>query len=192
MIELVFATGNAHKVGEIAALMPPYVQLKSLADIGCTDELPETSPTIAGNALQKARYVHEHFGECCFAEDTGLEIDALQGRPGVYSARYAGPGKDAAANMALVLEQMQGVSDRRARFRTVIALILDGQEHLFEGVVEGRIAEAPTGEGGFGYDPIFIPQGETRSFAQMDLAAKNAISHRAKATALLLNFLRSR
>lgn len=191
-MELIFATGNAHKVGEIAALMPPDIHLKSLADIGCANDLPETSPTIAGNALQKARYVHERFGVHCFAEDTGLEIDALQGRPGVYSARYAGPGKDAAANMALVLEQMQGASDRSARFRTVIALILGGQEYLFEGVVEGRIAEVPAGEAGFGYDPIFIPQGETRSFAQMDLAAKNAISHRARATALLIDFLRSR
>ncbi len=191
-MELVFATGNAHKVGEIAALIPPDIQLKSLADIGCTDDLPETSPTIAGNALQKARYVHERFGVHCFAEDTGLEIDALQGRPGVYSARYAGPGKDDAANIALVLKQMQGVANRSARFRTVIALILDGQEHLFEGVVEGHIAEALAGKGGFGYDPIFIPQGEIRSFAQMDLHTKNTISHRAKATAMLLDFLHSR
>ncbi len=187
--EIVFATGNPHKVGEVAALVPAGIRLLGLADIGCRDELPETQPTIEGNALQKARYVFEHFGINCFAEDTGLEVDALGGEPGVYSARYAGPQKDAEANMQLLLEKLAAAGDRSARFRTVIALILDGEAHLFEGVAEGSIAWHPAGEGGFGYDPIFVPDGETRTFAQLDPAAKNAISHRGKAVKKLLDFL---
>ncbi len=190
-MEIVFATGNPHKIEEVAALVPAGIRLISLADIGCPGDLPETAPTIAGNALQKARYVFERFGVNCFAEDTGLEIDALGGEPGVFSARYAGPQKDAKANMQLVLDKLSGVSDRRARFRTVIALVLDGDAHTFEGIAEGRIAERPAGAGGFGYDPIFVPAGQAFSFAQMDAGAKNAVSHRGKAVALLVEFLRN-
>lgn len=188
-LEIVFATGNAHKIREVAALLPPGIRLKSLADIGCTGELPETTPTIEGNALQKARYVHAHYGVNCFAEDTGLEIDALNGEPGVRSARYAGEDKQAEDNTRLVLAKMKGIADRRARFRTVIALILDGREHVFEGVAEGQIAASPAGNGGFGYDPIFVPEGAHRSFAEMDTEEKGAISHRGKAVAKLLAFL---
>jgi XTP/dITP diphosphohydrolase len=188
-MELVFATGNAHKISEVVALLPAGIRLKSLTDIGCPTDLPETTPTIMGNALQKARYVYDNFGVNCFAEDTGMEVDALNGEPGVRSARYAGEDKQPQDNTRLVLEKMNGMADRRARFRTVIALILNGETHTFEGVAEGRIAESPTGSGGFGYDPIFIPEGETRSFAQMPAAEKNAISHRGKAVAQLLAFL---
>ena len=188
-MEIVFATGNVNKIREVAALLPAGICLKSLKDIGCTEDLPETTPTLQGNALQKARYVHEHFGVNCFAEDTGLEIGALNGEPGVRSARYAGEGKNTGDNTRLVLEKLQGMADRRARFRTVIALILNDEEYLFEGIAEGRIAKAPAGDGGFGYDPVFIPEGEQRSFAQMELEEKGAISHRGKAVAKLLDFL---
>jgi XTP/dITP diphosphohydrolase len=189
---LVFATGNRHKIDEVAAMLPPGLQLRGLADIGCTEDLPETTPTIPGNALQKARYVFDHYGVDCFAEDTGLEVSALNGAPGVHSARYAGVHGDAKANMALLLSQMSGVDDRRARFRTVIALIMGNQEYLFEGIIEGTLASQPMGDGGFGYDPIFIPAGEGVSFAQMGAAEKNAISHRGQATRKLLDFLFSR
>lgn len=190
-MEIVFATGNTHKIKEVTELLPEGIRLKSLPDIGCTTDLPETSPTIMGNALQKAHYVHDNFGINCFAEDTGLEVDALGGEPGVYSARYAGAHKQPGDNTRLLLEKMTGIADRRARFRTVIALILNGETHTFEGVAEGSIAQSPTGEGGFGYDPVFVPEGETRSFAQMPAAEKNIISHRGKAVAQLLDFLKS-
>jgi XTP/dITP diphosphohydrolase len=186
---LVFATGNQHKIEEVAAMLPSGMQLRGLADIGCTEALPETTPTIPGNALQKARYVYDHYNIDCFAEDTGLEVMALDGAPGVHSARYAGVHGDAKANMALLLSQMSGLEDRRARFRTVIALIMDHQEYLFEGIVEGILAKEPMGDGGFGYDPIFVPDGANISFAQMDAAEKNAISHRGIATRKLLDFL---
>jgi XTP/dITP diphosphohydrolase len=189
---LIFATGNRHKIDEVAAILPPGLQLRGLTDIGCTEDLPETTPTIPGNALQKAWYVFDHYGVDCFAEDTGLEVLALNGAPGVHSARYAGVHGDAKANMALLLSQMSGVDDRRARFRTVIALIMDNQEYLFEGIIEGTLATQPMGDGGFGYDPIFIPAGEDVSFAQMGAAEKNAISHRGQATRKLLDFLFSR
>lgn len=189
---LVFATGNRHKIEEVAAMLPPSLQLRGLTDIGCTEDLPETTPTIPGNALQKARYVFDHYGVDCFAEDTGLEVSALDGAPGVHSARYAGVHGDAKANMALLLSHMSGVDDRRARFRTVIALIMDNQEYLFEGIIEGTLATQPMGDGGFGYDPIFIPAGKDVSFAQMGAAEKNAISHRGKATRKLLDFLFAR
>ncbi len=165
-------------------------ELKSLVDIGCREEIPETAPTLEGNALLKARHVREHYGLDCFAEDTGLEIDALNGEPGVYSARYAGPQRDAGDNMDQVLRKLDGHPLRTARFRTVIALILDGREHTFEGVVEGRILTEQRGEGGFGYDPIFQPAGEERSFAQMTAGEKNAISHRGHALRRLMTFLR--
>ena len=192
MQSLIFATGNPHKVNEVTAMIGDLYRIQSLADIGCREEIPETAETIEGNALLKARYVRDRYGLDCFAEDTGLEIDALGGEPGVYSARYAGPQRDAAANMALVLEKMARKRDRSARFRTVIALTLDGEEHTFEGVAEGRILTDAQGGGGFGYDPIFQPAGEERSFAEMTAPEKNAISHRGRALRQLVAFLRSR
>ena len=161
----------------------------SLSDIGCHDDIPETADTLAGNALQKARYVKEHYGYDCFADDTGLMVDALGGAPGVYSARYAGPGHDSVTNMRLLLDNMKGVTDRSARFVTVIALILNGCELTFEGRVEGEILTEPQGEGGFGYDPVFQPEGGQLSFAMMSADAKNAISHRGRATAALMEYL---
>ncbi len=191
MKELVFATSNPHKASEVAELLGDAFSVRSLLDIGCTEEIPETSPTIAGNALQKARYVHEHYGLDCFAEDTGLEIDALNGAPGVLTARFAGPARDPEANMALVLRKLQGEADRSARFRTVVALIIDGTEYTFEGIANGRIARQKTGSGGFGYDPIFIPEGYQHSFAEMPQEEKNRISHRGHAIRKLIEFLRS-
>lgn len=192
MQSIVFATGNPHKVLEANAALGGAFAIIGLKDIGCPEDLPEDQPTLEGNALQKARYVHRHFQVNCFSEDTGLEVDALEGAPGVYSARFAGPAKDPEANMALLLEKLKGQENRRARFRTVIALILDEEEHLFEGAVEGRIAYRKTGENGFGYDPIFIPEGSSRSFAEMSTAEKNTISHRARAVAKLRGFLLER
>lgn len=192
MQSLIFATGNPYKVNEVTAMIGDLYQIKSLVDIGCREEIPETTGTIEGNALQKARYVRDHYGLDCFAEDTGLEIDALDGEPGVYSAHYAGPQRDSEANMALVLKRMASQRDRSARFRTVIALTLDGEEYTFEGVAEGRILTTAQGDGGFGYDPIFQPEGEKRSFAEMTAAEKNAISHRGRALRQLMAFLRNR
>lgn len=190
MSQLVFASNNNNKLKEIALLLPPGIILKNLTDIGCTGELPETQPDIEGNALQKARYVSEKFIVNCFADDTGLEIDALAGRPGVYSARYAGEQKNADDNMNKVLSEMIGISNRNARFKTVIALVWNGQDFLFEGIVEGTIAENKNGSMGFGYDPIFIPNGYSKTFAQMDLDEKNKISHRARAVIKLVNYLK--
>jgi XTP/dITP diphosphohydrolase len=189
MSDLVFATGNSHKVQEAAALLEGAFRIISMAELGCQEELPEDQPTLEGNALQKARYLHQYYKVDCFSEDTGLEVDALDGAPGVYSARYAGPGRSAEDNMALLLERLQGQAHRHARFRTVIALILEGQEYLFEGVAQGTIAHEKRGGQGFGYDPVFIPEGCDRSFAEMSAAEKNAISHRAKAVAKLKAFL---
>lgn len=189
MTQLIFATGNPHKIKEVNELLDGLFELKGLRDIGCPEDLPETSPTIEGNALQKARYVRDHFGVNCFSEDTGLEIDALGGEPGVLSARYAGDERDSEANIALVLRQMEGENNRSARFRTVVALILDGEEYTFEGVVEGVIRTAKSGEGGFGYDPIFQPDGYPVTFAEMDSSTKNTISHRGKAIRQLIGFL---
>ncbi len=189
MKKLVFATGNPHKIAEVNRLLNGRYQILGLKDIGCTEELPETQPTIQGNALQKARFVYNKYGVDCFAEDTGLEIDALGGQPGVHTARFAGDAKDPDANMNKVLRLLEGRSDRSARFRTVIALILDGEEHLFEGIAEGTILSEKTGEQGFGYDPIFQPLGYDRSFAQMTPEEKNAISHRGKAVRKLIEFL---
>ena len=189
MNRLVFATGNPNKIREVKALLPDRIQLLGLKDIGCEIDLPETQDTIPGNALQKARYVNKHYRVNCFSEDSGLEVDALGGEPGVHSAHYAGPARDADANMALLLQKLGKQSNRSARFRTVIALIIDGEEHLFEGTVEGVIAFEKQGSNGFGYDPLFIPQGHERSFGQMTDAEKNAISHRAVAIAKLQEFL---
>ncbi|MBP5319251.1 MAG: RdgB/HAM1 family non-canonical purine NTP pyrophosphatase [Paludibacteraceae bacterium] len=190
MKTLVFATANRHKLIEVQSFLGEGFALHCLADLGITAEIPETAGTLEGNALQKARYVYEHCHQACFADDTGLEIDALDGQPGVYSARYAGPAKDSQANMRKVLEELKGCRERSARFRTVIAYIdHEGAEHLFEGRVEGAILEAPVGGQGFGYDPIFQPEGYTQSFAQLSLAEKNTISHRARAMRAFCTYL---
>lgn len=191
-MKLVFATNNAHKLEEIREMAGGQYEIVSLKEIGCQEEIPEEQDTLEGNALQKARFVKERYGADCFADDTGLEIAALGGEPGVRSARYAGEGHDSEANMRKVLAKMEGVDDRRARFRTVIALILDGEEHLFEGEVRGEILREKHGAEGFGYDPIFRPEGFTESFAEMSLDAKNAISHRGRATRALIRFLNGR
>ena len=191
MKQLVFATNNAHKLDEVRKILGGKFNVLSLKEIGCNDDIAETAETFEGNALIKARYIHDTYGCDCFADDSGLEIDALGGAPGVYSARYAGEAHDSEKNMAKVLEQLQGEENRAARFRTAIALILDGKEHLFEGEIAGRIIEEQRGAGGFGYDPIFIPDGETRTFAEMSDAQKNGISHRARAVAKLVAFLES-
>lgn len=188
--KLVFATNNAHKLEEVSAMLGTSVSLMSLNDIGCHTDIPETGTTLEENALIKARYIHEYYGMDCFADDTGLEVAALDGEPGVYSARYAGgAGHDSVANMKKLLSRMEGVTDRRARFRTVIALILDGEVHEFEGIVRGTIATEPHGDGGFGYDPVFIPEGYDRTFAELS-DVKNHISHRARAVERLVEFLR--
>lgn len=191
MQEIVFATNNNHKLSELRRIVGDRFKILSLAEIGCHDDIPETADTLEENALMKARYVKERYGYDCFADDTGLMVDALGGAPGVYSARYAGPGHDSAANMALLLENLRGVTDRKARFVTVIALILDGVEKTFTGKVEGEILTAPEGDGGFGYDPVFRPEGHDATFALMSPDDKNAISHRGRATALLVEYLNS-
>lgn len=188
-MKIVFATHNAHKVSEVQAVLGSEYQLVTATEAGISEEIPETQPTIEGNALQKARYVYEHTGLNCFADDTGLEVEALSGAPGVYSARYAGEHVSYADNNKLLLKNLAGCQNRKARFRTVIALILDGKEHLFEGRVEGTIATEPHGECGFGYDPLFIPEGSQLTFAEMSPEAKNGISHRGRAVAKLVAFL---
>lgn len=188
--EIVFATNNAHKLQEVREIVGSDCRVLSLAEIGCHDDIPETADTIEGNALLKARWVKERYGYDCFADDTGLEVDALGGAPGVRSARYAaqegGADHDSHANMRLLLRQMEGKTDRRARFRTVMALILGGEEHLYEGKVEGTITEGPRGNDGFGYDPVFLPQGESRTFAEMSADEKNSLSHRRRALDAML------
>lgn len=190
-MRLVFATNNAHKLRELREIAPDGIDILSLSDIGCHDDIPETADTLQGNALLKARYVKEHYGYDCFADDTGLMVDALGGEPGVYSARYAGPQHDSEANVRLLMERMHGVDNRMARFVTVIALITASGEHCFEGVVEGRITDAPRGTDGFGYDPVFEPEGRGVTFAQMSASDKNAISHRGRAVASLVRYLKS-
>lgn len=180
-MEIVFATNNAHKLAEVSAVLGDGYRLVTPRDCGVEEEIPETQATLEGNALQKARYLHARTGRDCFADDTGLEVAALGGAPGVHSARYATDGHDFAANNRLLLKNLEGQTDRRARFRTVVALILDGEEHLFEGIVEGRIIEAERGVEGFGYDPLFIPDGSDKTFAEMDADEKNAVSHRGRA-----------
>lgn len=188
-MKIVFATHNAHKVSEVQAVLGSEYQLVTATEAGITEEIPETQPTIEGNALQKARYVYEHTGLNCFADDTGLEVEALNGAPGVYSARYAGEHVSYADNNVLLLKNLAGCENRKARFRTVIALIVDGKEYFFEGRVEGTIATEPHGEGGFGYDPLFVPEGSQLTFAEMSSEAKNKISHRGRAVAKLVAFL---
>ncbi|MDE6078223.1 MAG: non-canonical purine NTP diphosphatase [Muribaculaceae bacterium] len=188
--KIVFATNNAHKLEEARALAAGAFEILSLADIDCHDDIPETADTLEGNALIKARWVKEHYGYDCFADDTGLMVTALDGAPGVYSARYAGPECVAADNMALLLHNMEGKTDRRAAFVTVIALTLGGEEHLFRGSVEGTIATEPHGNGGFGYDPIFVPVESGIAFAEMTPEDKNAISHRGRAMRKFIEFIR--
>lgn len=189
--KLVFATNNAHKLDEIRAILGDETEIVSLADIGCHTDIPETADTLEGNALQKARYVYEHYHCDCFADDTGLEVEALDGAPGVHTARYAYPDRhDPEANTRKLLDALKEKSSRRAQFRTVIALILNGEEHLFDGRVEGSIATEKRGTEGFGYDPVFIPEDSGKTFAELGVEAKNRISHRARAVARLCEFLR--
>ncbi|GAB3749466.1 RdgB/HAM1 family non-canonical purine NTP pyrophosphatase [Spirosoma pomorum] len=187
-MELCFATNNQHKLDEVAAQLGDAFTLKTLRDIGCTDELPETSGTIPGNSRQKAEYVWTHFGESCFADDSGLEVEALNGEPGVDSAFYSG-SRDAALNIQKLLSNLADKPSRKARFITVFTLLLHGVEHQFEGIVEGEIIDAPQGTGGFGYDPVFRPEGYDKTFAQMSSDEKNAISHRAKALKKMIVYL---
>ena len=185
--KIVFATNNAHKLKEVAAILGDSYEVLSLREIGCDADIPETSDTFAGNAIQKAKYVKEHYGYDCFADDSGLEVDVLNGAPGVYSARYSGGGSE--ANMDKLLLNLTGKSERSAQFRTVIALLIGEQTQLFEGVVRGAIIEECRGEGGFGYDPIFVPEGYNQTFAELGSEVKNRISHRAKAVELLAQYL---
>ena len=189
-MKLVFATNNRHKLDEVRAIVGDRVEVLSLNDIGCHDDIPETADTLQGNALIKARYIHEKFGVDCFADDTGLEVEALDGAPGVYSARYAGEECDSEANMQKLLQNLTGKSNRNAQFRTVIALIIKGEEKLFNGIVKGTITEEKRGDSGFGYDPVFVPEGFSESFAQMSGDMKNSISHRYRATRELSNYLK--
>jgi XTP/dITP diphosphohydrolase len=194
-MRIVFATNNLHKLSEIQSLLGGEFNLDSLHDIGCTDELPENQTTLEGNAYEKASYVFNKFKIDCFADDTGLEVDVLNGRPGVYSARYAGEyfasqNERAEANMKKLLMEMKGKKDRNAQFRTVISLILHGTEYRFEGIAKGTILEERRGGEGFGYDPVFLPDGCSKTFAEMSLDEKNVISHRAIATKKLVEFLK--
>lgn len=191
MIKLVFATNNKNKIKEIKQLLNNSLELLSLEDVGCLEDIPETADTIEGNAVQKAQYVYEKYGYNCFADDTGLEIDALNGEPGVYSARYAGEQKNAEDNMMKVLTKLEGLENRSAQFKTVIALIVDGKVTCFEGIVKGEITTERSGNEGFGYDPIFKPKGYDVSYAEMNLELKNEISHRAIATKKLIQFLKN-
>jgi XTP/dITP diphosphohydrolase len=188
-MKLIFASHNAHKVSEIRSMLPEHFELLSLTDIGYHEEIPETADTIEGNAIMKAEYLSDKLQEAVFADDTGLVIPSLNGEPGVYSARYAGPQKDPEANMELVLEKLSDKIDRSAYFQTVIALHMNGQTHLFDGRVQGKIITDTRGGQGFGYDPIFVPEGSELTFAEMDAAEKNKISHRARALRSMLQFL---
>ena len=191
-MKIVFATNNKHKLEEIKDILGKNFEIVSLADIGCHEDIPETGLTLEENARQKSTYIVEHYNHDCFADDTGLEVDALNGEPGVHSARYAeGTDHDSEANMRKLLSKMSNVKDRTARFRTVISLIINGVEHQFEGRVEGRIATEKHGKEGFGYDPIFIPEGYNKSFAELGEEVKNQISHRARAVKKLAEYLSS-
>ncbi|QHV98645.1 RdgB/HAM1 family non-canonical purine NTP pyrophosphatase [Spirosoma endbachense] len=188
-MELCFATNNQHKLEEVSAWLGDAFQLKTLSDIGCTDELPETTGTIPGNSRQKADYVWINFGVSCFADDSGLEVEALNGEPGVDSAFYSG-SRDAANNIKKLLTNLDGEANRKARFITVFTLLLHGIEHQFEGIVEGQILLEPRGAGGFGYDPVFLPDGHDRTFAEMSIQEKNAISHRSRALTKMVAYLK--
>jgi XTP/dITP diphosphohydrolase len=187
--KLVFATNNLNKIKEVQSMLPDSIQIMSLESIGCLEDIPETANTIEGNAIQKANYVTEKYGYDCFADDTGLEVEALHGEPGVDSAHYAGPQRNAADNMNKLLKNLDNQSNRNAQFKTVIALILNGKQHLFTGIAEGKITLEKMGNQGFGYDPIFQPNGFTETFAELTLEQKGQISHRGKATKQLIDFL---
>lgn len=189
-MKLVFATNNQNKVNEIQPLLGEQIKLFSLADINHHEDIPEDQDTLEGNARQKAQYVYHHFGLNCFADDTGLEVEALDGAPGVFSARYAGNSKNSKHNIERLLKEMEGISNRKARFRTVISLIIDGEETRFEGIVNGSIIHEPKGDLGFGYDPVFQPEGYSITFAEMSLDEKNLISHRSRAIQKLTDYLR--
>lgn len=190
MRKLVFATNNAHKLEEIRAILGEKVEILSLKDIHCDTDIPETADTLEGNAALKAEFIYKHYGLDCFADDTGLEVEALGGAPGVYSARYAGgEGHDSEANMKKLLKELSGETNREAQFRTAICLIEGGEEHLFEGVVKGEIIEEKRGNSGFGYDPVFVPEGFSQTFAELGAEIKNQISHRARAVQCLCEYL---
>ena len=190
MKKIVFATNNKHKLEEIREILGENFEIVSLKDIGCDLDIPETGNTLEDNALQKAEYVKQHYGLDCFADDTGLEVDALNGAPGIHSARYAeGTDHDSNANMDKLLKELGNNNNRKARFRTVIALLLNGETHLFEGIVNGKIIYEKHGTEGFGYDPIFVPDGYEQSFAELGMEIKNQISHRARAVNKLADFL---
>ncbi|HBH06249.1 MAG TPA: non-canonical purine NTP pyrophosphatase, RdgB/HAM1 family [Flavobacteriales bacterium] len=189
-MKLIFATGNEHKIKEVSRSLSKEIELLGLSDVGIDEEIPEDHESLEDNALQKARYVFGKTGEDCFADDTGLEVEILQGEPGVYSARYAGPQKKAEDNIHKLLENLQDLDNRKARFRTVIALIFKGKEYLFEGICNGVITTQPKGHKGFGYDPVFMPNGFRKTFGEMSLKDKNLVSHRARAVAKLSLFLK--
>jgi XTP/dITP diphosphohydrolase len=191
MIKLVFATNNQHKLNEVRNMLGENFELVSLGDIGCTEDIAETSKTLEGNASQKAHYIYDNYGLNCFADDTGLEVEALNMAPGVYSARYAGPQRNSIDNMNRLLAELDKIKNRKARFRTVISLIINGNEMLFEGIVDGEILHQPIGQLGFGYDPVFKPVGFSTSFAEMDLVLKNSISHRGRAFEKLIHYLKN-
>ena len=188
-MQLVFATNNLNKLKEVQQLIPSNIKLLSLSDILCIEDIPETQPTIEGNAIQKAEYIKTNYGYDCFADDTGLEVDALNGEPGVYSARYAGPQRNAEDNMAKLLNELAGNINRKAQFKTVIALHINGELHTFTGICKGKITTKKHGDGGFGYDPIFKAEGHSKTFAEITLDKKNKIGHRGKAVKELVAFL---
>jgi len=188
--KLVVATNNAHKLEEISAILGDEMELLSLKDIQCFDEIPETANTLEGNARQKAEYIYRNYGMDCFADDTGLEVETLGGAPGVFSARYAGDGHDSKANMQKLLQELKGKENRKAQFRTAICLIMEGKEYQFEGIVKGEIIKEKRGGAGFGYDPIFTPEGHDLTFAELGNEIKNTISHRARAVEALCKFLK--
>lgn len=189
--KLVFATNNQHKLEEVSAILGNHIELLSLKDINCETDIPETADTLEGNALLKAQYIYNNFNLNCFADDTGLEIEALNNEPGVYSARYAGEDKSAEANMLKVLDKLKNETNRKAQFRTAVSLILDGKEYLFEGIIKGEIIKEKRGNNGFGYDPVFVPEGYNQTFAELGNEIKNKISHRALAINKLCDFLRN-
>lgn len=188
-MQLVFATNNLNKLKEVQTLIPSHIELLSLKDIGCFEDVPETQNTIEGNAIQKAEYIKTHYGYDCFADDTGLEVESLNNEPGVFSARYAGPNRDANDNMNLLLKKIKDKGNRNAQFKTVIALHSNSKLKTFTGICKGEITKDKRGEKGFGYDPIFSPNGYTETFAEIELNLKNKIGHRGKAVVQLINFL---
>lgn len=192
MLQLVFASNNNNKIKEIQQLVPTDIQILSLKDIGCEADIPETADTIEGNAILKANYVTEHYGYPCFADDSGLEIDALNGAPGVYSARYAGSQRNDDDNMNKVLEKLQNETNRKANFKTVIALNMNGEQHLFAGIINGEIIHEKRGTNGFGYDPVFVADGYQKTFAELTMEEKSTISHRGKAVKQLVSFLQNK